>query len=238
MERTSSQARLTFAPAPFTAYAVCALQVHCTDLSSCHLSEFSGEPCYDRNMLNPRAMQVLFFCSAILLSGCRATPPGIVEKYAATYAKRWLLVPNSHQANPVAATAANIEFGRASYSRYCNTCHGLDGAGMGVAFGAHMSPPAPSLASAQVQAYSDSQLKWIIDNGLWPSGMPGSQGVLTEQQIWSIVLYLRHLTPAGGLASAEAENARPIQFCNIRGIEDVPEVSCGDLPALAENAHG
>src|SRR5271166_4153686 len=115
-------------------------------------------------MPNPRAVQILCLCSAIFLSGCKATPPGAIERYALARAKRWLLVPNKHEKNPVAETSANVEFGRASYSRYCNACHGLDGAGMGVAFSTRMSPPAPSLASSQVQAYSDSQLKWIIDN--------------------------------------------------------------------------
>jgi len=151
---------------------------------------------------------LFLFIAAALLSGCRATPPGKTETYVAVRAKRWLLVPNSRQANPLAATAANIDFGRASYSRYCNACHGLDGAGNGVAFAARMSPPAPSLASAPVQAYSDSQLKWIVENGLWPSGMPGSKGLLTDQQIWSIVLYMRHLAPAGGIASASARGAK------------------------------
>jgi predicted CXXCH cytochrome family protein len=149
-----------------------------------------------------RPARLLLLCFAILLNACRATPPGKTETSVMARAKR-LLVPHSYKSNPVAATRANIEFGRSSYSRYCNSCHGLDGTGMGVAFAGNMSPPAPSLASAQVQSYSDSQLKWIIDNGLWPSGMPGSKGVLTDQQIWSIVLYLRHLAPTGGLAVAE-----------------------------------
>lgn len=38
-----------------------------------------------------------------------------------------------------------------------------------------------------VQQYSDGQLKWIIDNGLRPSGMPGSSGILSGDEIWSIV---------------------------------------------------
>ena len=159
-------------------------------------------------MLNPGMIPALFLCSA-LLSGCKATPPGKIETYAATRAERWLLVPNSHSPNPVALTAANLEFGRASYLRYCDSCHGLDGTGMGVAFANRMSPPVPSLASEQVQAFSDSQLKWIIDNGLWPSGMPGSKGVLSDQQIWSIVLYVRHLTPTGGLAAANSTTGVP-----------------------------
>lgn len=159
-------------------------------------------------MLTPRMIWALFACSTMLLSGCKATPPGRVETYTVTHAKKWF-VPSGSQANPVPATPANLEAGRANYSLYCKDCHGLDGSASSVAFSQHMSPPAPSLASARVQAYTDGQLKWIIDNGLWPSGMPGSREVLTDQQIWSIVLYLRNLTPTGGLAPAEAGSSGP-----------------------------
>ena len=147
-------------------------------------------------------LRVVLLCFIAATFGCQATPPGRIETRTANWTKRWLLIPNSHRANPVTDAPANRDFGRTSYLGYCSSCHGLDGTGMGVAFAQHMSPPPPSLVSAQVQAYSDSQLEWIIENGIWPSGMPGSNGVLTEQQMWSIVLYLRHLTPSGGLASA------------------------------------
>jgi mono/diheme cytochrome c family protein len=53
------------------------------------------------------------------------------------------------------------------------------------------------------QSYSDGQLKWIIDFGIWPSGMPGSKGMLSDDEIWSIVLYLRHLPPAGSLGEPQ-----------------------------------
>jgi len=154
-----------------------------------------------------RSLGAILICSMCVLSGCKASPPSKFETI--TWAKRWLFVPDSHKANSLPATPENIAFGRESYSRYCNSCHGLDGTGMGVAFVTHMSPPASSLASAEVQAYSDGQLEWIIENGLWPSGMPASKGVLTDSQIWSIVLYLRHLTPPGGIAPAEARPEGP-----------------------------
>jgi S-disulfanyl-L-cysteine oxidoreductase SoxD len=46
-------------------------------------------------------------------------------------------------------------------------------------------------------------LKWVIDNGIWPSGMPGSRGTLSDDEIWSIVVYLRHLPPAGSVGEPE-----------------------------------
>ena len=66
-----------------------------------------------------------------------------------------------------------------------------------------MSPPVPSLAGKDVQSYTDGQLKWVIDFGIWPSGMPGSKGILNDDEIWSIVLYLRHLPPAGSLGEPQ-----------------------------------
>jgi len=114
-----------------------------------------------------------------------------------------MFVGNKKQKNPLAATSQNIADGKDAFSHYCVACHGLDGQNTGVPFAERMSPPVPSLASKQVQDYTDGQLKWIIDNGLWPSGMPGSKGILSDDEIWSIVLYLRHLPPAGSQGEPE-----------------------------------
>ena len=73
----------------------------------------------------------------------------------------------------------------------------------GVPFAGKMSPPLPLLNSRDVQSYTDGQLKWVIDNGIAPSGMPASKGTLSDDEIWSIVLYLRHLPPAGSTREPE-----------------------------------
>lgn len=116
-----------------------------------------------------------------------------------TRVKRNLTVGNAKEKNPLPSDADNIAAGQEAFSHFCAACHGLDGQNTGVPFADRMSPPVPSLASKEVQSYTDGQLKWIIDNGLWPSGMPGSKGVLTEEEIWSTVIYIRHLPPAGSL---------------------------------------
>lgn len=135
---------------------------------------------------------------AIALSGCKATPPGKVETSVMTQAKK-LLVGNRKAKNPFQATAENIAQGRENFAYYCAACHGLDGQNTGVPFAEHMSPPVPKLSSPSVQGYSDGQLKWIIDNGIFPSGMPASKGILNNDEIWSIVVYIRHLPNAGSL---------------------------------------
>jgi mono/diheme cytochrome c family protein len=140
---------------------------------------------------------LLLAAGALGLSGCRATPPGKIEKSIVVSAKHRIFVGNRGQKNPLAATSATISDGKEAFSHYCVACHGMDGQNTGVPFLEHMSPPVPSLASAEVQQYTDGQLKWVIDNGISPSGMPGSRGTLSDEEIWSIVVFLRHLPAAG-----------------------------------------
>ena len=139
----------------------------------------------------------------ILLSGSRADPPGKSETAVMSWAKHNVLAHNKAQKNPIEDSSHAVEDGKEAFSHYCVACHGLDGQNTGVPFADRMSPPVPSLASQDVQSYTDGQLKWIIDNGIWPSGMPGSKNILSDDEIWAIVIYLRHLPPAGTLGEPE-----------------------------------
>ena len=141
---------------------------------------------------------VLAIAFAVVLSACKATPPGKVETSVMTRVKKWF-VGNRKAKNPFDSTTEKIAEGRENFSHYCAACHGLDGQNTGVPFAERMSPPVPKLNSPSVQAYSDGQLKWIIDNGIFPSGMPASKGILNDDEIWSIVIYIRHLPDAGSL---------------------------------------
>jgi mono/diheme cytochrome c family protein len=135
----------------------------------------------------------------LVVGGCKADPPGKAETAMMNWAKHRILVHNRSQKNPLQDNAAGVADGKEAFSHYCVACHGLDGQNTGVPFANRMSPPVPSLAGKEVQSYTDGQLKWIIDNGIWPSGMPGSKNTLSDEEIWSIVLYLRHLPQQGSL---------------------------------------
>lgn len=146
-----------------------------------------------------RAVAMAVMACMLAGTGCKASPPGKLETSVMTRAKRLLFVRNKDQKNPLQLTAENLLAGKTAFSHYCIVCHGLDGQNTGVPFADRMSPPVPKLNSKDVQAYSDGQLKWVIDNGVSPSGMPGSKGILNDDEIWSIVLYLRHLPGEGSL---------------------------------------
>ena len=62
----------------------------------------------------------------------------------------------------------------------------------------------PLLTSREVQDYTDGQLKRVIETGVYPSGMPGSKGILSDEEVWQIVIYIRHLPPAGSLGDPKA----------------------------------
>ncbi len=135
-----------------------------------------------------------------LVLGCKADPPGRSETAIMNWTKHRLLVHGRDDKNP---TNDSVADGKEAFSHYCVACHGLDGQNTGVPFADRMSPPVPSLAGKDVQSYTDGQLKWIIDYGIWPSGMPGSKDMLSDDEIWSIVTFLRHLPPAGSAGSPE-----------------------------------
>jgi mono/diheme cytochrome c family protein len=144
-------------------------------------------------------LSALWMGMAVLVVGCKASPPGKWETAAVTKVKHSITVRGKNDKNPVRDTRDNVEAGRAAFSHYCAACHGLDGQNTGVPFADNMSPPVPPLNSPSVQSYTDGQLHWIMENGISPSGMPASKGILTEEELWSIVVYIRHLPAAGSL---------------------------------------
>jgi mono/diheme cytochrome c family protein len=141
--------------------------------------------------------------ATLLMRGIRATPPSAIESSVIWATKHHVLVGNKSERNPLTPNAEALADGKDAFSHFCVACHGNDGQNTGVPFAEKMSPPVPSLASPEIQSYSDGQLKWVIDNGIWPSGMPGSKGTLSDEEIWSIVLYLRHLPAAGSVGEPE-----------------------------------
>jgi cytochrome c553 len=146
---------------------------------------------------------VLLPLAMLLIRGMAASRPSAFETSLLWEAKHHVFVGNKSTRNPLQSNEETLADGKEAFSHYCIACHGLDGQNTGVPFADKMSPPVPSLASKDVQSYTDGQLKWVIDNGIWPSGMPGSKGVLSDDEIWSIVVYLRHLPPVGSVGEPQ-----------------------------------
>jgi mono/diheme cytochrome c family protein len=154
----------------------------------------------------PRRLLSFAICTVACfgMSACKVKQPGNIETATVRWTKHHVTIGGTQDANPVKATTENVEAGKKIFGYYCVVCHGRDGQNTGVPFAANISPPIPSLASADIQSYSDGQLKWVIENGIFPSGMPASKGTLSDDDMWHIVVYLRHLPPAGSLGEPRA----------------------------------
>ena len=97
--------------------------------------------------------------------------------------------------NPLTPDAANLAAGRTLYRQYCASCHGIDGLGDGDAGKALQPPPANLAWSTKRPIATDGYLDWTIAEGGVPvqTAMPAFKDVLSEHQIWQIILYLRQL---------------------------------------------
>jgi len=137
----------------------------------------------------------------LAIAGCKASGPGNFESAVAKEVKQKITVGGKDWKNPTPDTPDSAKQGGGHFQHHCQICHGLDGHATGVPFAMKMDPPIPDLSSKDVQGYSDGQLKWIIQNGIGPSGMPGWQGILDDNEMWLVVRYLRHLPPAGSLGA-------------------------------------
>jgi mono/diheme cytochrome c family protein len=135
----------------------------------------------------------------VALAGCRVDKPGKIESSVIGEIKHAVTIGGKDVKNPVPYTPEAGKEGAEHFQRRCQICHGLDGQNTGVPFAAKMSPPVADLATKDVQDYTDGQLKWIIENGIGPSGMPGWKGILTDDEMWKMVLFIRHLPAKGSL---------------------------------------
>ena len=150
-----------------------------------------------------KKLLLLSFAATLVITGCKVSKPGSVESALMKEVKKTVTVGGKDVKNPIADAPENVKEGAEHFQHHCQICHGLDGQATGVPFAAQMSPPVPDMTSKDVQDYADGQLKWIVENGIAPSGMPAWKGILTDEEMWKMVLYMRHLPPKGSLGQPD-----------------------------------
>lgn len=93
------------------------------------------------------------------------------------------------QSNPFGADAASA--GAAVFKTNCESCHGPAGAGDGPA-GVALDPAPKNLGDLQARA-GDDYLFWRVATGKPGTSMVAWKGILTDEQIWQIVAFIRTL---------------------------------------------
>jgi putative copper export protein/mono/diheme cytochrome c family protein len=100
--------------------------------------------------------------------------------------------PTSYVASPVKYTAQAIARGGASYNTNCAQCHGLHGRGDGPA--AATLPIKPVDLVEHASHHRSGDLFWWVAHGIPNTPMPAFSSQLDDEELWTLVQYLRALS--------------------------------------------
>lgn len=96
--------------------------------------------------------------------------------------------PNTN--NPIEANAKNLMEGAKQYEEHCAFCHG--GAKAKISpMRAKFNPPVPQLIN-RVPHDPDAWLYWVTKHGVRMTGMPTWDGILSDDEIWKIVAFVKN----------------------------------------------
>ncbi len=125
--------------------------------------------------------------TALAVTSCGAAPASQGADGSGTLAP----VPAEYagKTNPLGASGAAA--GAQVFQSNCEACHGPQGHGDGPA-GVALEPAPKNLAQLSKVA-SDDYLFWRISTGRPGSAMPPWKGVLSDEQIWQVISYIRTL---------------------------------------------
>ncbi len=102
--------------------------------------------------------------------------------------------PTSFYHSPTGFAATSILEGAALYPGHCAACHGTEGRGDGPLAAGLPVPPA-DLTAGHLWMHSDGELFWWLTHGIEaPQGglaMPGFAAVLSEDQRWALIDFIR-----------------------------------------------
>ena len=92
--------------------------------------------------------------------------------------------------NPTELTPANLTEGAQKYEQHCALCHG--GASAKISpMRDKFNPPVPQLVN-RIPHDPDEWIFWVTKHGVRMTGMPTWAGVLSDDEIWKIVAFIKH----------------------------------------------
>jgi mono/diheme cytochrome c family protein len=118
-------------------------------------------------------------------------PPGSIERMLAGRAMDVYAATHKPAGdNPVSPTPAALTVGAVKYEAHCALCHGGATAKIS-AMQNKFSPPAPQLVN-KIPHDDDAWLFWVTKHGVRMTGMPSWDGVLSDDEMWKIVAFIKH----------------------------------------------
>ena len=98
--------------------------------------------------------------------------------------------------NPLPDDAATIARGRALFLQNCKPCHGENADGKGPASVGLDPPPANFRDGVRLASHGDDYLFWRVTVGKRATAMPSFGAVLSDDDRWAILRYLRSIPGA------------------------------------------
>jgi thiosulfate dehydrogenase len=133
-------------------------------------------------------------------------PPGHLERTLASRAMN--VYADKHKPagdNPIRSTPANLAAGAKSYESNCALCHG--GAKAKISpMQNQFSPPAPQLIN-RIPHDPPSWMFWVTKHGVRMTGMPAWTGILSDDDIWKIVAFIKNSDKLPAEAQAAWQSA-------------------------------
>jgi mono/diheme cytochrome c family protein len=118
--------------------------------------------------------------------------PGLLERTLAPWSRdRSVQRRAPKEKNPYAGDPAAIAAGMDHYRENCLMCHGAPGVPI-TEIAKGLNPPAPSLGREESDT-PDGELFWVTKHGIRFTSMPAFGLTHTDEEIWKIVAFLRHL---------------------------------------------
>jgi mono/diheme cytochrome c family protein len=96
--------------------------------------------------------------------------------------------------NPVPLSDDNLIAGIRLYDQHCAVCHGgAKGKASVPPIAKGENPAPPQLASEGVEDDPEGVTFWKVKHGIRWTGMPAWEKTLSDQQIWTLALFLKHM---------------------------------------------
>jgi len=132
--------------------------------------------------------------SGLIPANADATPGALELWMARTSLDAAIRRDAPTQANPVALTDQNLLEGVRLFGQNCAVCHG-SASGVAsespIAKGLYQRPP--QLATDGVEDDPEGESFWKIKHGIRLTGMPSFGNILSDKEIWTLVLFLKHM---------------------------------------------
>jgi mono/diheme cytochrome c family protein len=136
-------------------------------------------------------------CVALLLLGAASDAPTEKDIRAPRVPADQLAAMRA-LTNPVPPTAETLARGREFFTTACVACHGPEGKGDGPLTKKSRIDPAPrNFTNSEFQRLrTDGELFWVLKHGSHDTEMMRMEFFFTDEELWTLVRYIRRLGPA------------------------------------------